>query len=280
MRQVKTIFLALFLLCSYYGQSQIKFEPEDKKILQNIFSQFENKKELSTAELVALVGKYFIETPYVASTLETEPEQLVINLCELDCTTYAENCLAIARILKSGQLTFESFKKELMGIRYRDGIVNGYPSRLHYFSDWIYVNEEKGLLKQVSKEIANTPYPLNINFMSTHPDSYKQLETNPGFVSPLKKTEAEISSRKMFFIPKDKIAGFEKQMHEGDIIGLTTSIKGLDITHVGILVKKNERIHLMHASSKAEKVVISENTLEEYLAGRKTVNGIMVVRPN
>jgi len=280
MKYLQSILISLLLFSCLIANGQIKYEQKDKAILQDIFSQLTAEKVKSTSELVVLVGKQFMETPYVANTLETEPEQLVINLRELDCTTYAENCLAIARTVKSGQLTFDKFIKELTGIRYRNGRINDYPSRLHYFSDWIYENDRQGFVKRVSEEIANTPYPLNINFMSTHPESYKQLKTNPEFVPLLKKTEAEISSRKMFFIPKAKIADFENKMMEGDIVGLTTSIAGLDITHVGILIKKKDRIHLMHASSVAEKVIISEVTLEEYLAGRKSVSGIMVVRPN
>jgi hypothetical protein len=115
--------------------------------------------------------------------------------------------------------------------------------------------------------------------MSTHPDSYDKLKNNPTFVEKIAEQEKEISARKMFFLPKEKLDVFEDQLNEGDIIGITTSIAGLDITHVGIIVKMNGKVHLMHASSKAEKVIISDNTLQEYLMGRKSATGIMLVRP-
>uniref|UniRef100_UPI0032168FB7 N-acetylmuramoyl-L-alanine amidase-like domain-containing protein n=1 Tax=uncultured Draconibacterium sp. TaxID=1573823 RepID=UPI0032168FB7 len=279
MKKMHTIFLVLMLLASYAVNSQIIYEQKDKEILNEVFHQFRNSTDKSTAELVVLVGDFFKETPYVAHTLETEPEQLVLNLREMDCTTYAENCLSIARTLKNGNLTFEEFAKELTAIRYRNGIISGYSSRLHYFSDWIYENDKQGLIKRLSEEIANTPYPLEINFMSSHPDSYKQLKLHNNLIPVLAEKEEEISGRQMFYIPKNSVSKFESKIKDGDIVGITTSVEGLDITHVGIIINKNGRVHLMHASSVAEKVILSENTLEDYLAERKSATGIMIVRP-
>jgi hypothetical protein len=226
------------------------------------------------------IGTFLEETPYVAYTLEKDSlEKLVINLRELDCTTFAENCLAISRTIRSGNHSFERFTAELENLRYRNGKLIDYPSRLHYFSDWIFNNEKKKLIADVSKEIAQTLYLNKVDFMSTHPDSYPQLKNNPGFVSEFKKQEEEISSRITFYIPKEKIAKVEDKLMDGDIVGITTNIKGLDISHVGLLVRKAGRIHLMHASSRAKKVIISDNTLEEYLAASKSATGIMVARP-
>lgn len=279
MKYLKLFLIFLFLTHCFAAHSQIKYEQKDKEILQQVFEELKTQQDKTTAELVVLAGKFFKETPYVAHTLEVDKEQLVINLHELDCTTYAENCLAIARTVKSKELTFEHFAKELTQIRYRKGIINGYPSRLHYFSDWIYANDKKGLTQDVSKDIGNISYPNTVNFMSTHPASYKQLENNPAFVAKIAQQEKKISSREVFFLPKEKLDKFEDQLKEGDIVGITTSVSGLDITHVGIIVKNSGKVHLMHASSKAEKVAISENTLQEYLLGRKSATGIMVTRP-
>lgn len=279
MKHSKFLLIIIFISTCFFANSQIIYQQKDKEILSEVFEELKNKQDKTTAELVVLVGKFFKETLYVAHTLETDKEQLVINLRGLDCTTYAENCLAIARTIKSNNLTFEKFTEELLQIRYRSGVIEGYPSRLHYFSNWIYANDKKELVRDVSKEIANTTYPNKVNFMSTHPDSYKQLKNNTEFQRQLAQQEKEISARKMFFLPKEKLADFESKLHEGDIIGITTSISGLDITHVGLIVKNNGKVHLMHASSKAEKVIISEITLKEYLMGRKSATGIMVVRP-
>jgi len=257
----------------------IVYQTEDKEILDQVFTLYSTEKELTTAELMVKVGSFFQETSYVAHTLEAGEEQLVINLRELDCTTFAENCLAISRTIKSGKHTFEQFCSELQLIRYRDGMIDGYPSRLHYFCDWIYNNQQKNLTKDISEEIAQTPLVKQINFMSTHPESYRQLKDSAMLVKAIAAQEKLISERKMFFIPESRIAELESKFMNGDIAGITTNIEGIAIQHVVILIRKEGRIHMMHASSKAEKVVVSDNTLEEYLLNSNTADGIMLARP-
>jgi len=251
---------------------------KDKEIFEQILRQFSAEKNASTAELMIKVGTCFIDSPYVAKTLELEPEQLIVNLRELDCTTFAESVLAIVRTIISKNPSFERVTKELQNIRYRNGIIDGYPSRIHYFSDWIFENDNRQLVKDVSKEIANTPYPLKVNFMSTHPESYVQLKDST-LIPIIANKEQEISKREMCFIPEERIAEFENQLKDGDIAGITTSIKGMDVSHVVILQWVGERIHILHASSAAQKVILSEETLEEYLKNSKSATGIMVARP-
>ena len=251
---------------------------KDKEILEQILQLYSNEKNTATSDLIIKVGTFFKEMPYVAHTLETEPEQLIVNLRELDCTTFAENCLAIAQTIKSKNPSFETFTKKLQNIRYRNGEINGYPSRIHYFSDWIYESNKRNLIKDVSKEIANIPYSLQVNFMSTHPKSYVQLKDTT-LIPLIAAQEQEISKRKMYFIPEEKITAFEISLQDGDIAGITTSIKGLDISHVVILQRIAGRIHILHASQTANKVILSEETLEEYLKNSKSATGIMVARP-
>jgi N-acetylmuramoyl-L-alanine amidase-like len=279
------LVLSALISCSQANTKQgsdpgiISYLEEDHEILEQVLSQYGTDKEATTSDLMVKVGSFFLETPYVAHTLEDEDEHLVINLRELDCTTFAENCLAISRTIKSDNQSFGQFCTELQNIRYHDGEIDGYPSRLHYFCDWIYNNEQKKLIEQRSEEIAGTVFPKEINFMSTHSGSYRQLKDSISLIKAIAAQEKLISARQMFFIPEDRIAELESQLMDGDIVGLTTEIEGLDIQHVGILIRREGRIHLMHASSKAEKVVISENTLEEYLLHSKSANGIMLARP-
>ena len=224
------------------------------------------------------VGSYFLGVPYVAHSLEIEPEQLVINLRELDCTTFAENCLAITKTIKSGNPDFDEYLRNLQSIRYRDGAINGYPSRVHYFSDWMYENSKNGFLTEVSKEIAGTRYTKTVNYMSTHPDSYKQLK-NVAFLPLIIRQEKELSAREMYYIPEEKIAELENKLQDGDIAGITTGIVGIDILHAIILIRIDGRIHLLHAPQSGGKVLISDETLEDYLKNSKSANGIMVARP-
>ena len=82
-----------------------------------------------------------------------------------------------------------------------------------------------------------------------------------------------------WFIPKDKVSVLEGELKNGDILGLTTGIEGLDVSHVVIALRIDGHIRFIHASSKEKKVVISEETLEEYLKKSKMTTGIMVARP-
>ncbi len=285
---MKTIF-RLFMMISiisigiiFYLNAQtpepVVFEPRDKAIVDGLLKKFGHETNISTSELVVKIGTELLGTPYVANTLEKEPEQLIVNLRELDCTTFAENCLAIAVTIQSGKPSFNHYLKTLQNLRYRNGIIDGYPSRIHYFSDWIWENDKKNVVRNVSSEIAGTRYIKTINFMSTHPESYRQLK-NAAFIPPLVKQEKEISKRELYYLPEEKLAEYEYKLKDGDIAGITTNIPGLDIQHVVILIRKNNKIHLLHASQTGGKVLISEETLEEYLKNSKQGNGIMVARP-
>lgn len=275
--------LLLFLLFSCRNPKvdfdQVSCLAADREILEQVFQYCSADQDMSTSALMVRVGSFFLGTPYVAHTLESGEEHLVINLREMDCTTFAENCLALTRTIKSGSLTFERFASSLQAVRYRDGKIRAYPSRLHYFCDWIYNNDQKRLIRDMSEELAHTSLRKQINFMSTHPESYPQLKENPEFVEALAAQEAEIDERKMFYIPENRIAELEDQLMEGDIAGITTEIDGLAIQHVVILIRKGDRIHMLHASSTAEKVVVSDQTLEEYLLESKSASGIMLARP-
>lgn len=258
----------------------VLFQSGDKELFDQLMELHAAKKKETTSALMVEVGRFFLGTPYVAHTLETgDDEQLVVNLREVDCTTFAENCLALSRTIQSENQTFEQFCSELQLIRYRYGKMEGYPSRLHYFCDWIHNNVQKGLVKDMSEELAQTPLLKEISFMSSHPGSYRQLKDSASLVDLIAAQEKLISARKLFHIPENRIAELEGRLMDGDIAGITTEIDGLAIQHVVILIRQNGRIHLMHASSKAEKAVISDITLEEYLLNSKTASGIMLARP-
>lgn len=231
-------------------------------------------------EIVLTIGTSLLNKSYVEKTLEIEgDEKLVINLMGLDCTTYLESVITLARIAKLGNFTFEDYEKELEFLRYRDGKNKGYPSRLHYFSDWIYDNHKKEILKDITKRVGGVNYENNPSFMSENPKFYPQL-TNEEFVDQIKFSESEIKSRTYHYLPKETVAIHEDKIQSGDLIAITISMENLDISHVGIAVEQNGRIHLLHASSKAKKVVISEKPLSDYLIDHKTQTGIMVCRLN
>ncbi len=269
----------LFLLANHTFAQQITCSPTDKQAFEDKTVEIDGLLENDFGKTIVAVGKTFLGTPYVAKTLEIgETESLVINLQGLDCTTYVENVLAFSLLLKNGQADFVDFTKTLENIRYKDGKLDGYASRLHYFSEWIANNETKGLLKNITSEIGGTEITKNIDFMSTHRNLYPFLEDDVNF-EKIKASENYLNNQAICILPQEQIEANEHLIKSGDIIALTTSIKGLDITHTGIALReKDGRIHLLHASSSGQ-VKISKLPLVDYLKKIKKNTGIMVARP-
>ena len=280
MKQILSIILFLVAVATE-NTAQTVFKPTDIEIFEELMHQakMENQSYKNINEIVALCGKYFIGTPYVAKTLEINiEEKLVVNLRELDCTTYLENMIVLARLIKQDKTTFEAYCNELENLRYRNGKVNKYPSRLHYFSDWLFENQRKGIVKNMTQEIGGIPYVKSINFMSAHYKKYKQLG-NPEFLKEIKNTEEQINEREYYYIPKKEVEKHINKIKSGDLIAITTTIKGLDIVHVGFAVAMNNTIYFMHASPEPG-VILTNEPLSKYLQRNKLQSGIMVARLN
>jgi hypothetical protein len=231
-------------------------------------------------EIELEVATQFIGTPYVGHTLEKDSvENLVINLRELDCTTFMENVLAFSLCIKNKTTTFNDYCEMLVKMRYRNGEVYGYPSRLHYTTDWLMNNQAKGLIKIVSEDFGTSDFDSKVDFMSTHPQNYKQLVNNE-YVEQMKQHELRISETKLKLIPKGKINETADKIKDGDIIAISTTVPGLDFSHVAIAAWKNDRLYFIHASSSAKTVIFSDKTLQDYLAAMKNCDGIIVGRLN
>ena len=158
-------------------------------------------------------------------------------------------------------------------------IWRGYPSRLHYFTEWIRNNEKKGLVKDITRELGGVELEKPINFMGTHRNLYPFLASDENFEAMLK-VEKELAKEKLCYLPQDHIESKEHLIKSGDILALATSIKGLDVTHTGIAIHQPDgRLHLLHASSKNGEVEISELPLADYLKNIKSNIGIIVARP-
>ncbi len=129
------------------------------------------------------------------------------------------------------------------------------------------------------KQIGGIPIKFNLNFMSTHPDSYKQLKEDPDLIPVIQMQEKAISSREYYYIPKDEFESKEKLISSGEIIAITTTVEGLDIGHIGIAVKMDDgRIHFLHAPNVNTKVQITEEPLADYLMEYKRLSGVIVLR--
>lgn len=225
-------------------------------------------------------------TPYVEKTLEGPgPEVCRIPADGFDCVTFMEASLNLARIAvprPAGAAPPDAgdLRAAVTETRYRNGVLDGYVSRLHYTSEWILDNQARGILREVSAELGGEPLALKLDFMSTHPDAYPALKDHPERVERMAAIEREVNAHEIAYIPKARIAEAEAGLRTGDLIAVATSIQGLDYTHTGLIWRDPDGVaRFVHASSVAGRVVIGP-ALHEYVnAGPKHFIGVTVARP-
>ena len=238
--------------------------------------------KLPIGERIGAIGMALRQTPYVVGTLELYEDREVcsVNLRGLDCVTFLESSLAFARMLRRGGGTPEALLAEVTFTRYRRGQLTDFASRLHYLSDWFFDNEPKRVVRLITRELPGAVrFTKLVNFMSKHPEAYRQLKASPDLVRKIASVEAEINAREMQYVPKEKVAAAQPLLMTGDIVGVTTAIDGLDCAHAGFCYRDAEGVlRLLHASTTGKAVILDEE-LSTYLARVSTHTGIMVARP-
>ena len=229
-------------------------------------------------------ARLFIGRPYVAHTLEVNgEEQLVTNTRQLDCTTLVENVTALTLCVYRHLYTWRDFRNALVEMRYRHGRLDGYTSRLHYFSDWIDDNAAMDLVTEVQSPTPpfTAVQTLDVHYMSRHPQAYKALKAHPAMASAIKAQEEALCGRQYRYIPKSEVGNtkaLRSAVRDGDIIAITCSKPGLDIAHLGFAVWRDDGLHLLNASQLHKRVVEEPMTLGQYLANHPSHTGIRVVR--
>lgn len=287
---------AFLLLVSVAAPTRLKALASSKTASSDVFvgadvfhkilskAHTEKWETLPIGELMGKIARQFEGTPYVASTLElsSDAEICSANLQGLDCVTFFETTLDIARMLKQGGTTPNDLLKQIRLTRYRGGKLNDFASRLHYTTDWFVDNQRKGVVEVLAKLPGSKPFAQKVNLMSAHPENSRQLKAHPELVSKIKATETEINSRAMTYVPLEQIAAVEPLLKTGDIVGICTNLPGLDITHTGIVYRTEDGVaHFMDASSRKSvmKVVLEPGPISETLKKSKTSIGAMFARP-
>ena len=254
--------------------------PQDSAIFAErmALAAAERMDTLPLGEIVARIGRTFVGNPYVPGTLEAPgAEKLVVNLRVFDCVTFVENSLALARTIRA-RGDYRDYIAELARIRYRDGHIDGYPSRLHYFSDWIADNDRKGIVQNLTPSLGGIADPEPITFMTSHVASYRQL-SDPAVVAEIRTAEERLTREGRVVIPEDRIAAVADRIRNGDVIAAATSVAGLDIAHTGIALWVDGELRLMHAPLVGSTVQISPNSLAARIKASTSQDGIMVARP-
>jgi hypothetical protein len=298
------LLTVLFLFSLQVGTAQIKakkkkskkktFIKAQPKILthQEIFDlKMKMPRPLSMAQGVVTFGTTFIGNPYPKSNIDTtqktaqgqvvlqpiDQEVLVVNLKKFDCVTFVESMVALTQTRRDTACNYDVFKEKLTNVRYRNGFVD-YAARLHYFSDWLYENEKIGILKNITKDIGGEAFNKQVFFMSLKRDTFYGNMADPTTFYNIKNVEEAITKREKWYVPKGKVATIEYKLKDGDIIGITNALSGMDMAHAGIVKWQNGRAYLVHASSQFHQVMISDVPLVDYLLRNKAQTGIMVGR--
>lgn len=258
--------------------------------------------EIPLGEAVAEVGRLFVGWPYTPQTLEApwieaaaagapmdgSLERLVVNLREFDCVTFVENVLALTWFVREhGVEALDDrtaargiYEDYLIGLRYRGNSVDGYASRLHYFSEWLSDNAARGALTLVHPELDPALDPEPIDFMTTHIDAYPALADDPASVERIGEVEARLNAAlPRPWLPADRIADVESEIRTGDVIAATSTVTGLDVAHTGIAVVIDGRVHLMHAPLVGSEVQVSPVPLADRILRIDGQDGLLVARP-
>ena len=246
----------------------------------------ENWRALPMGERVAKFGHALRGTKYVGYTLEIDNrvESASVNFNGLDCWTFFETALGLARMIEVPKATYtpSDLLAEIEWTRYRGGVCTGYYlDRIHYLAEWWYDNEARGNVARVTKEVGPTIPLVNRKCaeMTILWKGYRYLKHDPSMLPEMGRIEVREGSLPFRYIPKDQVKDVEKNIQNGDIIGIVTKASGGHCSHVGIAYRGADGVcRLMHASKNYKKVVV-DKSISGYLNDFKLHAGIIIARP-
>ena len=273
--------ILVLLVVALVNTATVFSSKADSLRIDSLLNASSERSYKTNSERLLFFAKSFIGTPYKGGALDSgRNETLIVRIDSLDCTTYVETVLALYLSSFKDNPGYDDFSESLRYIRYRGGVIDGYASRLHYFSDWASDNEKKVILREVTQEGEHDVRICSLNYMTTHSDLYRQLKDNDSLVSEISKVEKSWIDYKMPYIPKNVLNSSkdDSPVEDGDILALTTNVSGLDVLHLGFALWIDGRLHLLHASSLHGKVIIDTSTIFDYLKNRNKHTGIRVLR--
>jgi hypothetical protein len=282
MKKVGLILLLFMATASVIFAKQNPIYTRDDIVVFDKYVQYiEPYRNKPMEDVLQATAEFFLESPYVANTLEAADEILIVNLRELDCTTFVENVIALSLAARGEKLSFDAFVDELRKIRYRNGSIDDYSSRLHYTCDWVFENQQRGIVENISRQLGGTKDVRKIHFMTSHREAYRQLASDEQMLQKMSLREKIINDRGGFYyLTKEQILSQSDNIPNMAMIAFVTSIDGLDVSHVAFAYRQNGKLTFIHASSAAKKVIIQPATLSEYCASQKLCKGVMVIQIN
>lgn len=223
-------------------------------------------------ERIGFLSKQFLGVAYQGSTLVGDPhtpEILVLNLAGVDCFTLIDYVEAMRL---SG--SFSEFAENLRRVRYRKGEVS-FEMRNHFFTDWPEYNA--GTIEDATAVIGGPKTVTVRKRLNLRRDGTPIV---PG-IQP--------KEREIHYIPVNALdelilgrlktgdyAGIHNPPSPPLVEGRFFDDDGLDVTHVGIIIKTEDGIFLRHASSRMSHRKVIDEEFKGYIAEKQ---GLVVLRP-
>lgn len=263
------------------------FQGEEKFYAIVKKAESENWRARPIGLRTSLAARALLGTPYVNYTLEVHDriENPVVNLNAMDCWTFYENALGLARMFtyKPGPYKPADLIHMVEIERYRNGQCDGsYLSRMHHLEEVFYDNQRRGLAENISPRIPGAEkMQRQIQEMTVQWKSYRYLKNNPSLLTPMAEIEKKVSALPVYHIPKAKVPQAERYLAEGDVCAITTHASSQYTSHVGLIMRYDGRAHFAHATSSRDKGrrTIFDKTITDYLGENRMHAGIVVCRP-
>lgn len=248
----------------------------------------ENWRNLPLGERTIRVARELVGTPYVNYSLEVDDriESPVANLKGMDCWTYYENSLAIARMLryKPAPYSPQDMLHMIEIERYRNGVCTGsYLSRMHHLEEVFHDNQRRGYVTNITSRLPGAVrMHRDIHEMTVQWKAYRYLRSTPSLIEPMGKIEAQVSNLPVYQVPKSKVRDAEKYLANGDICAITSTDVSSYTSHVGMIIRLGNRAYFTHATSDKDKgrMVVIDRPITDYVNGASKHAGIIVCRPN
>jgi len=253
--------LALFLILSAVvlpASERVVSENRPATYWQKVLDQAAEVE--SFGERISLISKAFLDTPYRGGTLVGSreiPEVLIADFSAVDCFTLLDYVEAMRCSAGIDQL-----KVQLKKVRYQGGEVS-FTKRNHFFTDWRVFRGRT--VKDVTSEVGRDKTKAVVKTLNQKADGSLFL---PG-IAP--------KTRTVYYISAEALdSGILNRLHSGDYVGIYSPVAGLDVTHTGIIIRKEEGIYLRHASSQKRYRRVVDSDLLSYMEGKP---GLVVLRP-
>lgn len=234
-----------------------------------------------------LAARALLGSRYVNYTLEVDNkiENPVCNLEEMDCWTFYENSLALARMFRYKPAPYSP--TDLLHMieveRYRTGKCDGsYLSRMHHLEEVFYDNQRRGYSENITSRLPGAQrMQRQIQEMTIAWRDYRYLKNSPSLIAPMGEIEKRVSSLPVYQVPKAQALNAERYLMNGDICAITTTSPNQYTSHVGLIWRMNGRAYFTHATSSKDKgrCTLLDKPVTDYLKELSSHAGIIISRP-